>query len=192
MKKLFLFSLVLVAVLAAAHINTLKVDTTSSNIVWVGQKVTGSHTGDVKFKSGSLQLDHGRLVGGNFEVDMASITCTDLEGEMADKLVGHLKSPDFFGTETHPTAKMVITRAIPTDTKGNYRLNGDLTIKTTTKSIKFDALLTNEGSNMKATGKIVVDRSDFDIRYGSGSFFDNLGDKTIYDDFILNFTLVAK
>lgn len=191
MKKLIFLPVLALWAIAAVHIDTYNVDASASNIVWTARKVTGQHTGNVKFKSGALNINHGTLVGGQFEVDMNSITCTDLQGEWGDKLIGHLKSPDFFGTETHPTAKFVMTRAIPTDTKGNYRIVGDLTIKTTTKSIKFDANLANNGRSVTATGKIVIDRSEFDIRYGSGSFFDGLGDKTIYDDFDLNFSLVG-
>jgi polyisoprenoid-binding protein YceI len=174
-----------------AHVDTLRVDTAASSIAWTGYKVTGQHAGVVKVKSGSIAMDHGTLVGGTFEIDMTSMTCTDLQGEMAGKLVGHLSSPDFFGTEKYPSAKFEITRAIATDTKGNYKVIGKLTIKETTKEVKFNANVSADGGKTIATGKIVVDRSDFDIRYGSGSFFDGLGDKTIYDDFDLNVRLVA-
>ncbi len=181
-------SLVLVSF---AHLETFKVNTSESNIAWVGYKVTGQHSGNVKIKNGNLVMDHGRLAGGSFEIDMNTITCTDLNGDMAGKLVGHLASPDFFGVEKYPTARFVITRAIATDTKGSYRIIGDLTIKETTKEIKFNATVSSSGNKVMASGKIVVDRSDFDVRYGSGSFFDGLGDKTIYDDFDLNVSLVA-
>jgi polyisoprenoid-binding protein YceI len=189
--KLLTFLFASLVLFSFAHIDTLKVNTTESNIAWVGYKVTGQHAGNVKIKSGNLQMDHGKLAGGSFEIDMASISCTDLQGEMAGKLVGHLSSPDFFGTEKYPTAKFNITRVIPVDSKGNYKIIGDLTIKETTKSVKFNANVTSNGGKTMATGKIVVDRSEFDVRYGSGSFFDGLGDKTIYDDFDLNVSLVA-
>lgn len=189
----------LVALLAIAafsftvdHTDTFTADAAASKLDWKGYKVTGQHAGNVNLKSGSLAIDHGVLKGGSFEIDMASITCTDLQGEWAGKLVGHLKSPDFFGTDAYPTAKFVIKKAIATDTKGNYKIVGDLTIKTTTKEVKFNANLATDGSMATATGKIVIDRSEFDVRYGSGSFFDGLGDKTVYDEFDVNFTLVAK
>ena len=154
--------------------------------------MTGKHTGNVKIKNGDLQVDHGKLTGGSFEIDMTSITCTDLEGEWAGKLVGHIKSDDFFGVDKYPTAKFVITRAIPQDTKGNYKIIGNLTIKEKTNPVTFKGNVTEAGGNITATGDIVVDRSMFDVRYGSGSFFDNLGDKTIYDEFGLKVSLVAK
>lgn len=174
------------------HTDTFTADAAASKLAWKGYKVTGEHSGDVNLKSGSLQIDHGVLKGGTFDIDMTSITCTDLQGEWAGKLVGHLKSPDFFGTEAHPTSKLVIKKAIATDTKGNYKIVADLTIKTTTKEVKFNVNLATTETTATATGKIVIDRSDFDVRYGSGSFFDGLGDKTVYDDFDINFTLVAK
>lgn len=189
--KVFALLLSSIVLFSFAHIDTLQVNTAESAIGWVGYKVTGQHAGGVKVKSGNLQMNHGVLAGGSFEIDMTSMTCTDLQGEMAGKLVGHLSSPDFFGTEKFPTAKFTIKRAIPTDTKGNYKIVGDMTIKETTKEIKFNANVAAVGGKVTATGKIVVDRSDFDIRYGSGSFFDGLGDKTIYDNFDLNVSIVA-
>lgn len=181
----FLFSIVFGAV------QNFNVNTAKSNIDWTGRKVTGAHTGTVKLSQGTLAMDNGKLVGGSFSIDMRSMVCTDLSGEMATKLVGHLSSEDFFGTEKYPTAKFEITRAIAQDTKGNYKVIGNLTIKDTTKEIKFFATVTESASDYTASGKIVVDRSEFNIRYGSGSFFDNLGDKTIYDEFELMVNLVA-
>ncbi len=171
---------------------TYQVDTSGSVIVWKGYKVTGEHTGTVRLKSGELQFTDGKLTGGSFEADMTTITCTDLEGPTAEKLVGHLKSDDFFGVQKYPTARFVITKAFPTDTKGNYRIVGNLTIKETTKEVRFNAQVTENSNQVKASGKLTIDRSDYNVRYGSGSFFDNLGDKTIYDEFDLNVTIVAK
>lgn len=176
---------------AFTHQDTLKVDTKASTINWTGYKVTGKHAGTVNVKNGSLVMDHGTLVGGSFDIDMTSIACTDLTGDMAGKLVGHLSSADFFGVEKFPTAHFEINRAIPTDSKGNYKIIGKLQIKETTQEIKFNANVAPNGSSVVATGKIIIDRSEFDVRYGSGSFFDGLGDKTIYDDFDLEVKLVA-
>jgi polyisoprenoid-binding protein YceI len=193
MKKVF-FLLPLLAVLSMAAKMTYNynVDVKSSNIVWKGYKVTGEHTGDVKLKNGSLQFADGKLSGGSFEVDMNSITCKDMQGEYGDKLVGHLKSEDFFGVSKYPTAKFTITRAIPQDTKGNYKIIGNLKIKESTKEVKFFANVSEQGNMVKATGTMKVDRSEYNIQYGSGSFFDNLGDKTIYDEFDLAVELTAK
>ncbi|TNE67719.1 MAG: YceI family protein [Bacteroidetes bacterium] len=192
MKKLFFLPLFAVLAMAATAPVSYNVDVTSSSVIWKGYKVTGEHTGTVKLKSGALQFTDGKLTGGSFVVDMNSITCTDLEGEWAGKLVGHLKSDDFFGVANYPTSKFVITRAIPQDTKGNYKVIGNLTIKDTTKETKFFVNLTESNGMVTANGKLTVDRSEYNIRYGSGSFFDDLGDKTIYDEFDLEITLVSK
>jgi polyisoprenoid-binding protein YceI len=192
MKKLLFLPLLAILVMAAQNTTTYNVDVTSSTIVWTGQKVTGQHTGYVKVKNGSLTYADGKLTGGTFDIDMNSITCTDLEGEYAGKLVGHLKSDDFFGAAKYPTAKFVITKAIPQDTKGNYKIVGNLTIKEKTNEVKFSATVSESNGAINASGKITVDRSEYDVKFGSGSFFDNLGDKTIYDEFDLQVSLVAK
>ena len=192
MKKLFFLPLLAILAMAATSPTTYRVDTQSSNIVWTGYKVTGNHTGTVKVKSGTLTTDNGVLTGGSFEVDINSITDTDLEGEWAAKLVGHLKSDDFLGAATYPTATFVITRAIPQDSKGNYKVIGNLTIKGITKEVKFFANVAEANGMVNASGKMTIDRSEFNMRYGSGSFFDGLGDKTIYDEFDLQISLVAK
>ena len=192
MKKLLLLPILAILVMAAKAPSTYNVDTQSSNIVWTGYKVTGKHTGTVKIKNGTLTSDNGFLTGGSFEIDMNSIVDTDLEGEYAGKLVGHLKSDDFFGVNTYPTAKFVITKAIAQDTKGNYKVLGSLTLKGTTKDVKFFATFSEANGVANASGKITIDRSEYNVKYGSGSFFDGLGDKTIYDEFDLQVSLVAK
>ena len=191
MKKLLLLPLFALLAMAAYVPNTYNVDTAASTIVWTGYKVTGKHTGTVKIKNGNLTWADGKLTGGTFDIDMTSIADTDLEGEWAAKLVGHLKSEDFFGVEKHPTSKFVITKAIPQDTKGNYKIVGNLTIKETTREEKFLASVSESNGKITASGKLTVDRSNYNVRYGSGSFFDGLGDKTIYDEFDLQISLVA-
>lgn len=190
MKKIIFFLLISAFVTSVQAQNYI-VNAASSAIVWKGYKVTGEHTGTVKIKDGKLSFNNGVLAGGEFTIDMNSITNTDLEGEWAGKLVGHLKSDDFLGVASHPTSKLVITRAIAVDTKGNYKIVGNLTIKGITKEVKFQANVKEANGSVNASGKIVVDRSEYDIRYGSGSFFDGLGDKTIYDEFDLQVSLVA-
>ncbi len=195
MKNTFSF-VALISVLAISAlaftgaIESFKVDTKSSYIDWKGYKVTGKHYGKVMLKNGDLKFENGKLVGGSFEIDMSTIICEDLQGAMADKLVGHLKSDDFFGVAKYPTAKFVITRASEGNA-GEYRIRGDLTIKSTTKSISFNATVNEKDGKRIAKADIKIDRSDFDVRYGSGSFFDNLGDKTIYDEFDLSVNLVV-
>ncbi len=158
-----------------------EVKVSESKVTWKGYKVTGSHDGTIDLKSGFLMMDGKKLTGGEFVVDMTSITVTDLaSGEGKEKLEGHLKSADFFGIENHATAKLVITSAEKFN-KTSYTVKGDLTIKGITNEI---TLVVSMFEN-KATATMKVDRAKFDIRYGSGSFFDNLGDKTIYDEFDL-------
>ena len=186
--KLILSSLIVaLVVLGTINVNaqtTSTVDTKSSFIDWTGKKVVGAHSGTIKLKSGSLTFAEGKLTGGSFEIDMESMENTDMQGGGAAKLMGHLKSDDFFGTATYPTSSLVITKVTPTD-KG-YDVMGDLTIKGITKPISFSAT----AGQYLANADITVDRTQYGIKYGSGSFFDNLGDKAIDNDFSLKVNLV--
>jgi len=192
MKKFLLLPMLAIIAMAATAPTISNIDLVASTIVWKGYKVTGEHTGYVKLKNGTLDYSGGQLKGGEFVIDMSSIKCTDLESEYAGKLEGHLKSDEFFGTTAYPTAKYVITKAIPTDSKGNYKIVGNLTIKDVTKEVKFNANVNESGNTVKATGNMKIDRSEYNVKYGSGSFFDGLGDKTIYDEFDLAVSLVSK
>ncbi|MEM1340127.1 MAG: YceI family protein [Bacteroidota bacterium] len=157
-----------------------EVNAEKSTVTWKAYKVTGSHTGTVALQSGALMFDGDKLTGGEFAVNMTTINTTDLDGDYKNKLDGHLKSPDFFGVENHPSASLVFTN-VEASGKNSYKVTGDLTIKGITKPVTFDVSI--YGS--KATATLKVDRAAYDVRYGSGSFFDNLGDKTIYDEFDL-------
>lgn len=168
----------------------VKVDVDASTVNWVGKKVTGQHNGSIALKGGRLEMEGGVLTGGLFTIDMTSISCEDLSGGTKGKLEGHLKSDDFFGVATYPTATFVITKAVPQG-PGNYKVVGNITIKGTTEEIQFPATIEEKDGKYTATADLKIDRSKFDVRYGSGSFFDNLGDKTIYDDFELSVSLVA-
>lgn len=197
MKK-SLFSLLLTAIFAVSAFaattgpeDKVAVDVQNSFIVWKGYKVTGSHYGKIMIKSGALEFNEGVLSGGSFEIDMNSITCDDLTGGTNEKLVGHLKSDDFFSSANHPVATFTITGVTPKGTPGDYKIVGDLTIKGITKEIKFYANVAEMDGQVKATGDVTVDRSEYNVRFGSNSFFGNLGDKTIYDDFELTVNLVA-
>jgi len=181
---LFSFSMLFLSLIVTANgvaPVTKNINVGSSNVVWKGYKVTGSHEGNIKFKSGGLVFEGDVLIGGELSVDMNSMSCTDLSGGGKDKLEGHLKSDDFFGVATHPTAKIKLTKVTSRGTAGEYKVIANITIKNITKEIKFNATV-KDGAG---SATIKLDRSDFDIRYGSGSFFDNLGDKTIYDEFDL-------
>lgn len=157
-----------------------QVNVEKSKVTWKGYKVTGSHEGTIALKSGFLIMDGNKLTGGEFVVDMPTINVTDLEGDSKGKLEGHLKSGDFFGTESNTTSKLVFNSITPLN-KNSYTVKGDLTIKGISKPITF-VISMFEG---KATATMKVDRTKYDIKYGSGSFFDDLGDKAIYDEFDL-------
>lgn len=176
--------------LAAATVG-VSVDPSASQVTWKGYKVTGSHEGTIAVKEGNLEFTDGTLTGGSFAIDMATIKATDISGGMAEKLEGHLKSADFFGVEAHPTATFVITKVVSRGTPGDYRITGNITIKESTEEIKFNAKVTEADGVYTATADLKLDRTDFDVRYGSGSFIDNLGDKTIYDEFDLGIKLVT-
>jgi polyisoprenoid-binding protein YceI len=182
MKNLKAIELALVVVLSTVSVSaqTKKVDASASTINWVGKKVTGQHSGTVNLKDGALVFAGKKLTGGSFTVDMTSLTSTDLSGEYLGKLNGHLKSEDFFGTEKFPTSTLVFKK-IGTKAKNVYTVTADLTIKGITKPVTFDIAVNGN----TATAAFNVDRTKYDIKYGSGSFFDNLGDKAISDEFEL-------
>lgn len=171
--------------------STYKTNVEESSVVWTATKVvSGGHTGTVKIAEGSLEIDDSKLTGGSFVIDMTSINNTDQEGEWKAKLEGHLKSDDFFAVGTYSTAALTITE-VKSTSKGKYDVTADLTIKGKTGSITFPAELSVKGGKATATAKITVDRSKYDVRYGSNSFFDNLGDKAISDEFTLDVNIVA-
>jgi len=182
MKTLALSAIVAFASFSATAIDRDKkeVKTETSEVIWKGYKVTGSHHGTIAIKSGTLVFEEEKLVGGEFVIDMQSITVTDLEGDYKGKLEGHLKSDDFFGVENHPTSHLVFNSVTQTG-KNAYEVTGDLTIKEKTNPIAFTISIYGN----KASAALKIDRSKYDVRYGSTSFFDGLKDKAIYDEFDL-------
>ncbi|WP_422350527.1 YceI family protein [Flagellimonas sp.] len=156
-----------------------EIKTSESKIVWKAYKVGGGHEGTIGLKSGALEFDGDQLVGGEFVVDMTTITNTDMTGEYKGKLEGHLKSDDFFSTASNPTASLVFTK-VEQNEGGLYDVTGNLTIKGITKSIRFD--LSIDGN--KATANLKVDRTKYDVKYGS-SIIGTAKDKLIYDEFDL-------
>lgn len=178
--KTLLIALVVVSTTAFTSAVTERKDVKESTITWTGKKILGSHTGNINLTSGYLEMNGDALVGGMFEVDMTSITNTDLDPDYQAKLVGHLKSDDFFSVEKFPSATMEIKSAVK---KGNtYSVMADLTIKGTTKPVNFELVM----GTSAARASVVIDRTKYDIRYGSGDFFDDLGDKTISNNFELD------
>jgi len=169
--------------------STLKVDTKASKVYWNAKKVTGEHSGVLSVADGTVYVQGEKVTGANINLDMNSIDCTDLEGEWKGKLIGHLKSDDFFSVEKHPNAVFAIKSV---EKEGaQYKVVGDLTIKGIKHEISFPADVKVAGDKLTANGTATIDRTKYDIRYGSGKFFEGLGDKMIYDTFDIRFELVA-
>lgn len=188
MKKVILIIGIAVAFAASAAAQSFVVKPSQAELKWEGKKVTGKHDGTILLKSGEFEVKGNKIVSGTFVIDMQSLTVDDLpEGGMNDKLKGHLKSDDFFGVEKFPTSKLVLKESSKfKDNKAAVKAH--LTIRDKTNPVEFE--VTRE--NGKYMAKIVVDRSKYNVKYGSGSFFDGLGDKMIYDDFTLDVTLNTK
>lgn len=158
-----------------------KVNALTSKVTWVGKKVTGQHSGTINVKDGTLVFAKKKLKGGVITIDMTSINTTDLKaGQGKEDLDGHLKADDFFGTAKYPTAKIDF-KLIADNGNGKYTVTADLTIKEVTKPVKFEIVVVGK----TATTNLKIDRTKYDIKYGSGTFFENLGDKTISDEFDL-------
>jgi polyisoprenoid-binding protein YceI len=158
-----------------------------SSLKWLGEKVTGQHTGTIALQSGTLSMKENKIVGGEFLIDMASLK----DGEGNAMLEKHLKSPDFFDAEKFPTAKLVLKSSDSFD-KGSSVVKGDLTIKGVTNPVEFKATMQKKDDGDWFFANISIDRTKWNIKYGSGSFFDNLGDKTIYDEFKVKVALLVK
>ncbi|MBL0330633.1 MAG: YceI family protein [Bacteroidetes bacterium] len=192
------FGLIAAAAIGAFAFTTPKassvnysIDTKASTATWLAKKVTGQHEGGVAISKGNIVSDGKNITGGTFEIDMTSITCTDLtDKEYNGKLIGHLKSDDFFSIEKNPTAKFELTKA--TLKSGNdYTVTGKLTIKGITNEITFPAMIKMDAKTFVTVAKIMVNRTKYDIKYGSASFFEGIGDKAINDEFELNINVVA-
>lgn len=170
----------------ASIAQTKTVDTGKSVITWVGKKVTGQHDGTVKLQSGNLVFKGKTLTGGTFVVDMNSIEVTDIKaGQGKEKLEGHLKNDDFFGTDKYPTAKLQFKKIVK-KSANLYNVTADMTIKGITSPVNFDLNVNNN----TATADLKVDRTKFDIKYKSASIFSGLGDASISDEFDLKAVLV--
>lgn len=168
-----------------------KIDTEKSSIDWVAKKVTGKHNGTIKIASGELVLNNKALKSGSFLIDMNSIVVSDLTGEYNQKLITHLRSDDFFSVEKNAVSKFEITK-IKAAGKDRMNITGNLTIKGITQPITFPASIKMDGKAIVAVAKgVKVDRTKYDIRYGSKTFFGSIGDKAIDDEFELAINLVA-
>jgi len=192
MKKLTgILAALLIAITAVAgngdaDKKTFDVDTKASKVYWTGKKVTGEHTGYLSIGNGTVVVEDNIVVGANINMEMNSIEVTDLSGEWKDKLVGHLKSEDFFSVEKYPNSNFRITSV------KSGKVVGDLMIKGITHEISFPAEVSVVGNTVTANGTASIDRTKWDIKYGSGKFFEGLGDKMISDEFEIKFEITAK
>lgn len=172
------------------------VDAAASTFKWHATKVTGEHYGVAKFSKGSVVVSGKSLKGAEIVVDMNTIDATDLTGEYHDKLVGHLKSEDFFSVAKHNSATIKVKSATPITGAAaggnNYTIVADLTIKGITQEITFPAIVVINAKEVIVNADLMVNRAKFDIRYGSNSFFEGLGDKAIADEFNVKVRVVAK
>lgn len=164
---------------------TKTIDVNKSTATWYGNKIGGGHNGVIKLKSGMLEFDQGKLVGGNFAMNMSSLTVTDLSGEDKQELETYLKKKSFFGTSAYPTATLLINKVTQTS-NGTYTVEADLKIKKTTEPISFELKMTDN----TAKTRITIDRSKFDVKDGSTGFFSQFKDEFIKNDFEVEVNLV--
>jgi polyisoprenoid-binding protein YceI len=177
---------------------TLNVDTSASHVGWTGKKVVGaSHNGLVQLEKGSFVTKNGKPVSGELVVDLNTMTNEDLKDEGYNaKLLGHLKSEDFFDVAKHKNVTLKLTKISLLNNAApgapNLSYVGDLTIKGVTKKVSGLAQYEAMEHGFTTTGELKVDRTDFGLKYGSGKFFKDLGDKVIADEIALSFKVVAK
>ncbi len=182
-----------------AHIlysaDTLFVDNNTAALNWVGKKVTGEHDGSINMLEGWVVVDKNTLLGGAIIIDMHSIANRDIESaEWRLKFESHLKNEDFFYVDSFPTSHLNFSKEQPfilSDTTLN-KISADLTIRGNTHPVDIPCIVTNGDNNYKISGDFNIDRTLFNIKYGSGKFFDDLGDRMIYDDFTIKFDLRLK
>ena len=201
MKKVILSTIALAAFTLIAltgkkpHTDVYKVDTQLSSLEWYAEKLSGKHNGTIMLSNGEIRNNHGGL-SGFVEMDMNSIKNSDISHPPSkEKLENHLKSPDFFDAAKFPKSRFIITSTTPftiVKTGGfTHNVKGNLTIKDKTNEISFDAIIKAESNKIICTGSAVIDRSKFDVRYGSKTFFADIGEKIIYDEFTLKFNVIA-
>lgn len=169
-----------------------RIQTASSTVNWTGKKVLGLHTGTINIRDGFIDMVDHRIVGGEIQIDMSSIVITDIEDQKTrDNFLAHLLNDDFFAVDKHQTATLGIigSEKLPSN---RFKIDGLLTIKNISHPVSFNATVEIFTDFLHAMGEMVIDRTLYNIRYGSGKFIDNLGDKLIYDDFVLQFKLVAQ
>ena len=193
MKVVFVCTALLTLIIAS---DTLYINVENSNINWIGRKVTGEHSGTLNLSKGWVVMQEGSIIGGKFIFDMTSIKNTDIESpEWKEKLEKHLMAEDFFFVDSFPNAILEIKyhhQIIDDKTGQTNQIIADLTIRGITHEINFPINISHTKSNFYAEGSIDIDRTLFNIKYNSVTFFEELGDRMIYDDFTVQFSLQTK
>ena len=185
MKTLLIVSVLIIAGSASTLAQKEEIIPEKSRVEWTGKKMGRPHKGEVQIKSGYLEFNNDQIVGGEVIMDMTTLSNTDIaDAGSNQRLVGHLKSDDFFGVENFPVSSFVVTKATKFE-EGKASISGKITIKGKTEDLSFDAVKNGDAYS----ARIEIDRSKFEVRYGSGSFFDNLGDNVIDDIFVLDVSL---
>jgi polyisoprenoid-binding protein YceI len=182
------YILILLVVFGATSLfaQTQKVSKKNTNIKWIASKVGGSHDGTIELKEGSLTWSNDEITAGKFVVNMKSVKNSDIENkDYNKKLVDHIKSDDFFGVDEFPLAVLEITEGSSFN-DGKSMMKGNLTIRDKTHPVEFEVVKESD----KLMAKLTIDRSKYDVKYRSKSFFKNLGDKLIHDDFTLEISVM--
>ena len=161
-----------------------------SELIWIGKKITlKEHSGTLQFKEGTISINDDGIIYGNITIDMTSINNTDMKGKMKRKLEEHLKNDDFFSVNQFSTSKIEFQSTIRENNK--IQFDGNLTIKGISHPISFIADIIESSNQLKAETRLVFDRSIYDVRYRSGTFYENLGNHLILDNISLDILLVA-
>ena len=164
-----------------------------SELSWIGTELsTKTHTGTIDFTDGTIIVDSDNTISGNVKINMSTINVTDLQGRSKEMLERHLRSSDFFEVESYSEAKFSFISKSFDKLSNQISFVGDLTIKDITNPISFNATLLETSPFLKAKAVLSFDRSKYNVRFRSGNFFENLGDKLILDDIDVNIRLVTK
>ena len=187
-----LYKIILVIFVVSISIcDMYKIDTDKSKIYWIGRKITGEHNGTINIKDGYVNINEGSITSGEFQIDMNSIAVLDMSEKYNKKLESHLKDPDFFDVDLFPVSSFTINDSYDFFIIDNIVFKGDLKIKDIVVEKSIPATISVNDSIAEAIGVIDVDRTLFGITYGSSSFFDNLADRAINNNFTLKFKIVA-
>lgn len=171
---------------------TFQIQQSSSTVNWTGKKVLGLHTGSINIASGFIDMTNNHIESGEIHIDMTSMVITDIEDRKTRQdFFGHLLNDDFFSVDQFKTSKLVLTGSKKLD-NGKSKIDGILTIKDISHPVSFIVTVEVFTNTLHSLGELEIDRTLYNIRYGSGKFFDNLGDKLIYDEFVLQFKLIAE